>query len=138
MKKESNEKNQAAADRSAAHQLMTQWVKENTEDVACAISQLVPFICGECDTAELDQAMNVVNMVFANVSLDVIKSRNNAQEGKGTALTLPADAWAMQEAIYKLSRFLKMFRAMGDMLHQNEKLPAFRLSLTAYDEVDSI
>lgn len=136
--KELIEKNPALADRIAAHQLMTQWVKENAEDVAGAISELVPFICGECDTAGLDRSMNVVNTVFANVALDVIKSRNSVDEEKEEPLCLPADAGSMQNALYELSRFLKMFRRLGGMMERNEKLPAFRLSLTTYDEVDSI
>jgi hypothetical protein len=134
----SNKENLALAESVAANQLMTQWVKENASEVAGAISNLVPFICGECDTAGLEHSMNIVNTVFANVALDVIKSRNNVDGEKETPLCLPVDATSMQNALYELSRFLNMFHRMGYILKSNENLPAFRLSLTAYDEVESI
>ena len=72
-----SEKNdQLFAEMRAANQLMTDFVKENASEVAGAISQLVPFICEQCNLSGLQHSLNVVNMTFASVALDVIKSRN--------------------------------------------------------------
>lgn len=135
---ELNQAKQALAEMQAAHQLMTQWVKDNAGEVAGAISTMVPFICGECNTSDLANAMNVVNIVFANVALDVIKSRNKMGDDSDQCLCLPADACSMQNAIDTLSRFLNKFDRMGRIIENNEKMPAFKLSISSYDQVDSI
>ena len=128
------------ANRIAAHQLMTQWVKDNASEVASVIGELVPFICGECDYAELQKALNTVNITFATVALEVVKQRNDSEaEGNNRApLCLPADAMEMQDALYDLSRFLKKFSPLASLMERNEAMPSFRMSITAYDQVDSI
>ena len=39
-------KDPAYANRIAAHQLMTQWVKDNADEVASCFSEVVSYICG--------------------------------------------------------------------------------------------
>jgi hypothetical protein len=128
------------ANRIAAHQLMTQWVKDNANEVASVIGELVPFICGECDYAGLQKALNTVNITFATVALEVVKQRNDSEEEgyKRTPLCLPADAMEMQCSLYDLSRFLKKFGPLASLMKRNEEMPSFRMSITAYDQVDSI
>ena len=133
-------KNPEYANRIAAHQLMTQWVKNNANEVASVIGELVPFICGECDYAGLQKALNTVNITFATVALEVVKQRNDSsvEENKRAPLCLPADAMEMQSALYNLSRFMKKFNPLGLLLERNEKMPAFRKAIANDNDVDSI
>ena len=124
------------AERMAAHQLMTQWVRDNAEDVAHAISELAPFICGQCTVSGMKELLNTVNITFASVALEVIRSRN--ENGGDDTKCLPVDALEMQNTLYELSRFLKMFKPLGYLMEKNENMPAFRMSITAYDKVDSV
>ena len=125
------------AERMAAHQLMTQFVKDNASEVAHAISELVPFICGEADLSSLKSDLNTVNITFATVALDVIRSRNN-EDREGIPLCLPVDALEMQNALYELSRFFKMFAPMADLFELNKDMPAFKMSISCFDTVDSL
>lgn len=129
-------KDTAYANRIAAHQLMTQWVKDNADDVAHAISELAPFICGECTLSGMKNLLNTVNVTFATVALEVIKARN--EHGDDNTMCLPVDALEMQNTLYDLSRFLKMFSPLGYLMEKNENMPAFRMSISAYDRVDSV
>ena len=126
------------AERMAAHQLMTQFVKDNASEVAHVISELVPFICGEADLSSLKSDLNTVNITFATVALDVIRSRNNEDTKEGVPLCLPADALEMQNALYELSRFFKMFAPMADLFELNKDMPAFKMSISCFDTVDSL
>ena len=125
------------AERMAANQLMTQFVKDNASEVAHAISELVPFICGEADLSSLKSDLNTVNITFATVALDVIRSRNN-EDREGIPLCLPVDALEMQNALYELSRFFKMFAPMANLFEQNKDMPAFKMSISCFDTVDSL
>ena len=125
------------AERMAAHQLMTQFVKDNASEVAHAISELVPFICGEANLSSLKSDLNTVNITFATVALDVIRSRNN-EDKEGVPLCLPVDALEMQNALYELSRFFKMFAPMADLFELNKDMPAFKMSISCFDTVDSL
>ena len=120
----------------AAHQLMTDFVKENASGVASAICDLVPFLCSECNMSMLKSSLNVVNITFATVALNVIKSRNEIDDD--TALCLPADAMEMQNALYDLSRFLKKFSSLASLIERNGEMPAFKMSISCYDQVDSV
>ena len=128
------------ANRIAAHQLMTQWVKDNANDVAHSISELTSYICGENNLASMQRSLNTINVTFATIALEVVKQRNEseAEGNKRMPLCLPADAIEMQNALYDFSRFMKRFAEMAHMIELNENMPAFRMSVTAYDEVDSI
>lgn len=125
------------AERMAAHQLMTQFVKDNASEVAHAISELVPFICGEANLSSLKSDLNTVNITFATVALDVIRSRNN-EDREGIPLCLPVDALEMQNALYELSRFFKMFAPMAALFELNKDMPAFKMSISCFDTVDSL
>ena len=128
------------AERQAALMLMQQWVKENTDKLTDALLDLVPFICGECNTTELQRHMNVVNVTFADIALSVIRSRNecDADRSSQEPMSLPADAMEMQNAVYDLSRFLKKFQELGSLLENNSELPAFRMAVSKFDQLDSM
>ena len=64
------------ADNQATAMLMEQWVRDNVKEIAFALSDIVPFICGECNLSDLKDRMNTVNVTFASVALNVIKQRN--------------------------------------------------------------
>ena len=128
------------ADNQATAMLMEQWVRDNVKDVAFALSDIVPFICGECDLSDLKDRMNTVNVTFASVALNVIKQRNQTEEedNKHVPMCLPCDATEMDNALYDLSRFMKKFNRLGLLLEHNEKMPAFRMAITNDNDVDSI
>jgi hypothetical protein len=108
--------------------------------VAHSISELTSYICGENNLASMQRSLNTINVTFATIALEVVKQRNEseAEGNKRMPLCLPADAIEMQNALYDFSRFMKRFAAMAHMIELNENMPAFRMSVTAYDEVDSI
>ena len=128
------------ANRIAAHQLMTQWVKDNADDVAHSMSELASYICGENDLASIQMSLNTVNVTFATIALEVVKQRNDSEEdgSKRMPLCLPADAIEMQNALYDFSRFMKKFASIAHLIERNEEMPAFKMSVTAYDHVDSL
>ena len=88
--------------------------------------------------SELKSSLNIVNITFATVALDVIRVRNEQENGNGMTLCLPVDAMEMQNALYDLSRFLKKFNRLGSLLERNEEMPAFRMAISNDDDVDSI
>jgi hypothetical protein len=98
----------------------------------------VPFICGECNLSDLKDRLNTVNVTFASVALDVIRVRNEQENGNGMTLCLPVDAMEMQNALYDLSRLLKKFNRLGSLLERNEEMPAFRMAISNDNDVDSI
>lgn len=126
------------AQRSAAHQLMTQFVKDNASEVADAIEDIVSFIIGESNLSNLRDDMNTVNITFATVALDVIRLRNDS-DGRGVyPLSLPVDAMQMQNALYDLSRFFKAFGPLAKFIENNEAMPAFKMSMSYFGSVDSL
>ena len=126
------------AQRAAAHQLMTQFVKDNAAEVAHVLETLIPFINGESSLSDLRSDMNTVNITFATVALDVIRLRNES-DGKGVhPLSLPVDATQMQNALYDLSRFFKAFDPLASFIEDNRDMPAFKMSSNCFDTVDSL
>jgi hypothetical protein len=126
------------ADNQATAMLMEQWVRDNVKEIAFALLDIVPFICGECNLSDLKDRMNTVNVTFASVALNVIKQRNEADENKHMPMCLPCDATAMDNALYDLSRFMRKFNRLGSLLERNEEMPAFRMAISNDDDVDSI
>ena len=126
------------ADNQATAMLMEQWVRDNVKEIAFALSDIVPFICGECDLSDLKDRMNTVNVTFASVALNVIKQRNESDENKHMPMCLPCDATEMDNALYDLSRFMKKFNRLGSLLERNEEMPAFRMAIANDNNVDSI
>ena len=126
------------ADNQATAMLMEQWVRDNVKEIAFALSDIVPFICGECDLSDLKDRMNTVNVTFASVALNVIKQRNESDENKHMPMCLPCDATEMDNALYDLSRFMKKFNRLGLLLERNETMPAFRMAIANDNDVDSI
>ena len=128
------------ADNQATAMLMEQWVRDNVKEIAFALSDIVPFICGECNLSNLKDMLNTVNVTFASVALNVIKQRNQTEEegNKHTPMCLPSDATEMDNALYDLSRFMKKFNRLGSLLERNEEMPAFRMAIANDNDVDSI
>ena len=126
------------ADNQATAMLMEQWVRDNVKEIAFALLDIVPFICGECDLSDLKDRMNTVNVTFASVALNVIKQRNESDENKHMPMCLPCDATEMDNALYDLSRFMRKFNRLGSLLERNEEMPAFRMAISNDDDVDSI
>ena len=128
------------ADNQATAMLMEQWVRDNAKEVAYALSDIVPFICGECNLLGLKDRLNTVNVTFASVALNVIRQRNESEANgnKDVPMCLPCDATEMDNALYDLSRFMKKFNRLGSLLERNETMPAFRMAISNDDDVDSI
>lgn len=130
----SNEKNfeKRIAEKSAAHMLMTNWVKENTDRVANVLEDLIPFMIGECELDELNTSLNVVNTTFASIALEVIK----ASRDKDNTLCLPMDATQMQNALFNLNKFLRRLERLDLMFQQYKDNPAFKMCQTAFEEAE--
>ena len=128
------------ADNQATAMLMEQWVRDNVREIAFALSDLVPFLCFECDLSNLKDCLNTVNVTFASVALNVIKQRNEAESGgnEHMPMCLPCDASAMNDTLYELSRFMKKFNRLGSLLERNKEMPAFRMAVDNDNDVDSI
>ena len=126
------------ADNQATAMLMEQWVRDNVKEIAFALLDIVPFICGECNLSNLKDRLNTVNVTFASVALNVIKQRNEDDDNKHMPMCLPCDATEMDNALYDLSRFMKKFNRLGSLLERNEEMPAFRMAIANDNDVDSI
>ena len=128
------------ADKQETAMLMEQWVRDNAKEVAFALSDLVPFICDECNLSDLKDWLNIVGVTFASVALNVIKQRKEAEteSNKHIPMCLPCDATAMDMTLYNLSRFMKKFNRLGSLLERNEETPAFRMTIINDDDVDSM
>ena len=116
----------------AAHQLMQNWVRENVNEVANALEELIPFMIGECNLADLNRDLNIVNTTFATIALEVIKANNRDSND----LCLPVDANRMQNTIYDLTKFFRILNRLDTMLQINRDNPAFRMCMSAFDEVE--
>ena len=136
----SHETQERVADKQETAMLMEQWVRDNVKEIAFALSDIVPFICGECNLSDLKDRLNTVNVTFASVALNVIKQRNESEAdgNKHIPMCLPCDATEMDNALYDLSRFMKKFNRLGSLLERNEEMPAFRMAISNDDDVDSI
>lgn len=134
MEKNQEKKSQdmVLAERAAAHVLMQNWVRENVEEVAHVLEELIPFMVGECNLADLNKHLNIVNTTFATIALEVIKA-NNQEDNQ---LCLPVDANRMQAAIYDLTKFFRILSSLDTMLQINCDTPAFRMCISAFDEVE--
>lgn len=134
MEKNQEKKSQdiVLTERAAAHVLMQNWVRENVDEVAHVLEELIPFMVGECNLADLNKHLNIVNTTFATIALEVIKAGNK----EGCQLCLPVDASQMQEAIFDLTKFIRKLSSLDSMLQINSDNPAFRMCLSAFDEVE--
>lgn len=134
MEKNQEKKSQdmVLAERSAAHMLMMNWVKENVGEVAHALEELIPFMVGECNLTNLNSDLNIVNTTFATIAFEVIKANNR----DGNDLCLPVDANRMQATIYDLTKFFRILSSLDTMLQINRDNPAFRMCMSAFDEVE--
>jgi hypothetical protein len=117
----------------AAHMLMTEFVKENADDIASIIGELTPFLLCETDLSGIRNYMNVVNATFATVALEVIKG-NNVEEPEHETLSLPVDANRMQNSIFTLNRMLDRLSHLFYFIEIHEKVPAFKMCQEAYDK----
>ena len=120
------------AERAAAHTLMQNWVRENVNEVAHVLEHLIPFMVGECNLADLNKHLNIVNTTFATIALEVIKANNRDSND----LCLPVDANRMQNTIYDLTKFFRILSRLDTMLQINRDNPAFRMCMSAFDEVE--
>lgn len=134
MEKNQEKKSQdnVLAERTAAHMLMMNWVKENAGEVANALEDLIPFMVGECNLTNLNSDLNIVNTTFATIALEVIKANNRDSND----LCLPVDANRMQNTIYDLTKFFRILSRLDTMLQINRDNPAFRMCMSAFDEVE--
>ena len=120
------------AERSAAHTLMQNWVRENVNEVAHVLEELIPFMVGDCNMADLNKDLNIVNTTFATIALEVIKAKSQ----DGNPLCLPVDASQMQNAIFDLTKFFRTLSSFDAMLQVNRDNPAFRMCMSAFDEAE--
>lgn len=124
------------AKKNAANQLMTQFVKDNAQEIAMALQDIIPFMAYECDLSGLKDALNIVNLTFASVALDVIQSAENDEDEQTItdANCLPVEAKEMQDALYTFTKFLRRLLRLDLIMRSNSKNPAFELTRDVYDK----
>lgn len=124
-----------SAERKAARMLMMDFVANNPGEIVDAIEDLIPFLGSICDLSSIKSSMNVVNVTFASVALDVIKSASNGDDGERQLL--PVDADQMQFAIYYLERFIRMMEPMDRFIRKNKGTPAFTMYKKAFEKFET-
>lgn len=124
-----------SAERKAARMLMMDFIANNPGEIVDAIEGLIPFLGSICDLSSIKSSMNVVNVTFASVALDVIKSASNGDDGERQLL--PVDADQMQFAIYYLERFIRMMEPMDRFIRKNKGTPAFTMYEKAFEKFET-
>ena len=95
-----------SAERKAARMLMMDFVANNPGEIVDAIEDLIPFLGSICDLSSIKSLMNVVNVTFASVALDVIKSSSNGDEGERKLLPVDADTTELENIMRQKMPFL--------------------------------
>ena len=132
-----NLKNQfeRSAEKKAARMLMMDFVVNNPGEVIDAIEGLIPFLGVICDLSSIKSSMNVVNVTFASVALDVIKSATDGMDGERRIL--PVDADEMQSSLYYLERFIRTMEPMDRFIRNNKNNPAFAMCEKAFEKYET-
>lgn len=120
----------------AAHTLLEKFVAENPNKIAHVLSSLIAFY-GECSQSGLKSAMNTVNVTFASVALDVVKTAS-LDEGDEGKQYLPVDANEMKISIYYLSKLIKNLDQLSALIENNQSNPAIRLCKNAFSEIEEL
>lgn len=123
-----NEIHERNAQRNAAHLLMKEYVKNNADSVASVLESILPFF-QECTYAGLQSSMNTVNVTFASVALDVIKSTWETESESPDRLCLPADATDMKTAIFYLSKIIDKLGMLSCLAENNKNDPAIKMCI---------
>ena len=124
MKQEQTKKRDA--ERQAAQLLMKEYVMNHSSEVASVLSGILPFF-EECSYHGLQSAMNTVNVTFATVALEVIKSSWDNDSESPDRIELPVDASEMQQAIFYLSKIVGMLAHISAFAENND--PAIRMCM---------
>ena len=126
MKKEIFEAQQA--ERMAAHKLLVDYIGAHANDIAMCIENIIPFF-QECSMHGLQSAMNTVNVTFASVALNVIRSIGESTD-EDDRLFLPVDADDMKDAIYYLSRIIELLGPLSSLCGSDD--PAIKMCKSAF------
>jgi hypothetical protein len=129
-----NETQARNAQRNAAHLLMKEYVINNADYVARVLESILPFF-QECTYAGLQSSMNTVNVTFASVALDVIKSTWETDADSVDRLGLPVDANDMKNAIFYLSKIIEKLRLISYMAEKRND-PAIKMCIETNCDCD--
>ena len=119
----------------AAHMLLKDFIVNNPNDVVFALREIIPFF-RECSLTGLQSAMNTVNVTFASVALDVIKSADE-EEDESKRHYLPVGATDMQSAIYYLTKFVDLLGPLSALIRNNYDNPAIKMCTEAFGKYES-
>ena len=122
------------AKKNAAHMLMKEYVTKHVDDVARILSGIIPFF-HECSQEGLQSSMNTVNVTFASLALDVIKSTWD-EEDDYDRISLPVDAEDMKSAIFYLSKLVDKMAPLSAHVWNNINDPAINLCIEANGDCD--
>ena len=123
------------AQRNAAHLLMKEYVSNHADYVADILASILPFF-SECTYAGLQSSMNTVNVTFASVALDVIKSTWETEADSIDRLGLPVDANDMKSAIFYLSKIIDKLRMISCMAENHKDDPAIKMCIETNCDCD--
>ena len=130
-----NEKWEAdIAQKNAARTLLKQYIAEHPQDIMFAIEELIPFF-SECTLAELQDAMNTVNVAIASIALKVIEDvAEYGDEDNSERSYLPVDAKEMQSAVYYLTKFIRLLGPLSNICSKRE-IPAIKMTDQAFSKL---
>lgn len=122
------------AERAAAQKLLTEFLTSNAPYFVSAFETVIPFF-NTCSMSGLKSAINVVNVTFASIALDVINSRFTTDDD-GDRQYLPVDATEMKDAIYYLSKLIDSLTRLAAIFEDNYEHPAIRMCNRAFGKAE--
>lgn len=121
------------AQREAAGMLFCEFVKKNPEAIMCAMQRIIPFFKSDCSISDMRGFLNVVNVTFATVALDVIKSSMLEPDDPQRQL-LPVNADDMRTAIFHLTRIMDALEPLAKMIERFGNDPSFKMMSEAFSK----
>ncbi len=121
------------AKKDAARMLLKNFITNNPTEIQYALEDLIPFFNLECSMSGLHSSLNVVNVTFATVALDVIRSAAE-QEIIEERQYLPVDALEMRSAIFCLSKFIEAIEPVAALIRRHIDDPAFKMVTDAFSK----
>lgn len=123
------------AHQKAARMLMKEFIEEHPTEIQLAMQEVIPYFNFECSMSGLRSSLNVVNVTFATVALDVIKSAVE-EEDEEKRHYLPVDASEMRSAIFYLSKAVEAIGPIAALIERHRNDPAFKMTTEAFSKTE--
>ena len=122
------------AQKNAARTLLKEYIESHPQDIMLAIEEIIPFF-SECSLSGLQDAMKTVNVAIASIALKVIEDVAEYGDGDSSDRSyLPVDAKEMQEAVYYLTKFIRLLGPLSNLC-SNTDIPAIDMTDKAFSKL---